>query len=102
MSPCHLPFPKGGEGAEGHLGEQDLKKAAFFYLLPRPPHLLQQMLCPFLLGSSCRPQLSLPGLHPLPPLPLPPHPLPDSLLDLLKGLAGLLKIPFGLGVPISW
>ena len=55
MSPCHLPFPKGGEGAGGHLGEAGLKEAAFFCLLPRPPHLPQQMICPFLLGSSCCP-----------------------------------------------
>ena len=102
MSPCHLPFPKGGEGAGGHVGEGGLKEAAFFCLHPSPPHLPQQILCSSLLGSSCCPQLSLPALHPLSPLPLPPQPLPDSLLSLLKGLAGLLKLPFQLGVPISW
>ena len=102
MSPCHLPFPKGGEGARGHLGEGVHKEAAFFCLLPCPPHLPRQILCPSLLGSSCCPQLSLPALHPLPPLTLPLHPLPDSLLGLLKGLACLLKLPFQLGVPISW
>ena len=84
MSPCPLSFPKGGEGAGGHLGEGGLKEAAFFCLLPRPPHLPQQHLYPFVVGSSCCLQLSLPSLHPLPTLPPPPHPHPHILLSLLK------------------
>ena len=86
----------------GIFGRGALRRRRFSCLLTSPTHLPQQILCPSLLGNSCCPQLSLPAPHPLPPLPLPPHPLPDTLLSLLKGLAGLLELPFQPGVPISW
>ena len=92
--PVTSHFPKGGDGAGGHLGEEVLKEVAFFCLLPRPPHLEQQMLCPFLVGSSCCPQLSLHSRRPLPPLLLPPTPSRTSCSAFLNNMRAYSNCPF--------
>ena len=96
VSPCHLPFPKGGEGAGGHLREGGLKEAAFLCLLPSPricPR--RSSALPYWAVAAAR---SFPSLlfTPCPPCLFPPTPSRTACSAFLKDWQACSNCPLNL------
>ena len=80
MSPCHLPFPKGGEGAGGHLGGGGGLRRRRFFASSQAPRI-----CPSRSSAlSCWAAFPPSSSPPAPPCLFPPTPSRTACSAFLK------------------